>query len=88
MEISNLTKAQKEQLAIIEKIETQVKEYPYCISWFHTSTISYKGNKSKKQFFKAEDKDKAHKAWFNLSSKQNNNEPYQQGYISYLTKNF
>lgn len=75
-------------MSIIEQIEKQTQEYPFCISWFHKSVVSRAGDKSKMQFFKAEDKQKATDAWFKLHAKMKNKETYQQGYISYLTKNF
>jgi hypothetical protein len=71
-------------LAIAKENEDK---YPFVVSWFHTSSNRWhNGNKAKMQFF--EEQSKAQKVYDRLLAIKQSDGTYQQGFITYLTKNF
>ena len=70
----------------LQTAKQQEIDYPFVVSWLHTSIISYKGNKHKANFFN--DKEKALRFFAKMTFLQEQDATYFSGYITYLAKNF
>lgn len=72
-------------LAGLAIAKAKENKYRFVVSWFHTSCYN-RGDKSKMQIF--EEQSQAQKVYDRLLAIKQSDGTYQQGFITYLTKNF
>lgn len=80
-----MAKRRRQALQMLPDILHKEQE-EYSISWYHNS-FHGKGNDRGKMRFFGMDKDRAIKFYNDMAGRYNNNQPYEQGLISHLTKN-